>query len=40
MWLTLYFLAWPAISLVVLLVLLVTLWRDLRAARKSGQAMI
>ncbi|MFQ6574238.1 putative transporter small subunit [Pseudomonas sp. UM16] len=40
MWLTLYFLAWPAISLVVLLVLLVTLWRDLRTARKNGQAMI
>ncbi|MDD2056708.1 putative transporter small subunit [Pseudomonas sp. GD03860] len=40
MWLTLYFLVWPAISLGVLIVLLVTLWRDVRAARKSGEAMI
>ncbi|MCW2270931.1 MULTISPECIES: putative transporter small subunit [Pseudomonas] len=40
MWLTVYFLVWPAISLVVLMVLLVTLWRDIRAARKRGEAMI
>lgn len=40
MWMTVYFLAWPAISLGILLLLLVTLWRDVRAARKSGQSMI
>ncbi|MDD0977322.1 putative transporter small subunit [Pseudomonas fontis] len=40
MWLTAYFLVWPAISLVVLTVLVVSLGRDLRAARASGQSMI
>ncbi len=40
MWLIVYFLVWPAISLVVLMVLLVALWRDVRAARKRGEAMI
>ncbi len=38
--LTFYFLVWPAISFVILAVLIVALRRDIRAARKSGDAMI
>ncbi|HRL20584.1 putative transporter small subunit [Alcaligenes sp. SDU_A2] len=40
MWLTLYILIWPAMSAAVLLLLLVTLRRDLKAARQSGKAML
>ncbi|MGE8686466.1 MAG: putative transporter small subunit [Achromobacter sp.] len=40
MWLTLYFLVWPAISAFILTLLCVTLWRDIRAAKRSGKAMI
>lgn len=40
MWLTLYFLVWPAISAAILAILCVTLWRDIRAARRSGKSMI
>jgi len=40
MWLTIYFLIWPAISAVVMVVLLVALWRDLRAAKRSGASMV
>ncbi|ASC65506.1 Uncharacterised protein [Achromobacter denitrificans] len=40
MWLTLYFLVWPAISALILALLCVTLWQDIRAARRSGKSMI
>jgi len=40
MWLTFYFLVWPAISALILALLCVTLWRDIRAARHSGESMI
>lgn len=40
MLLTAYFLIWPAISAAILAILCVTLWRDIRAARRDGQSMI
>ncbi|EHK63006.1 putative transporter small subunit [Achromobacter arsenitoxydans] len=40
MWLTTYFLIWPAISAAILAILCVTLWRDIRAARRSGKSMV
>lgn len=40
MWLTLYFLVWPAISAAILAILCVTLWRDIRVARRSGKSMV
>ncbi|KDD15565.1 putative transporter small subunit [Bordetella bronchiseptica] len=40
MLLTLYFLAWPVVSAAVLLVLIATLWRDIRDARATGKSMI
>lgn len=40
MWLTFYFLLWPAISALILALLCVTLWQDIRAARRSGKAMV
>ncbi|MDH1301704.1 MULTISPECIES: putative transporter small subunit [Achromobacter] len=40
MWLTFYFLVWPAISALILALLCVTLWQDIRAARRSGKAMV
>ncbi|MGE8547366.1 putative transporter small subunit [Alcaligenes sp. Marseille-Q7550] len=40
MWLTLYILVWPAISAVILLILVANLARDLIEARKSGKSMI
>lgn len=40
MWLTAYFLIWPAISAAILAILCVTLWRDISAARQSGKSMI
>lgn len=38
--LTGYILVWPVISTVVLVLLLVALVRDMRAARKSGDSMV
>lgn len=35
-WLTLYILMWPAISAVVLTVIVRGFFRDLKAARKAG----
>ena len=40
MWLTAYFLIWPAISTAILAILCVTLWRDISAAKQSGKSMI
>lgn len=40
MLLTAYFLIWPAISATILALLCVTLWKDIRAARRNGQSMI
>lgn len=40
MLLTIYILIWPVISAAILVLLAVALWRDLRAARKSGKAMV
>lgn len=40
MWLTLYFLVWPAISALILALLCVTLCQDIRAAKRSGKALI
>nr|WP_315526077.1 putative transporter small subunit [uncultured Achromobacter sp.] len=40
MWLTIYFLIWPALSAAILALLCVTLCKDIRAARKSGHSMI
>lgn len=40
MWLTAYFLIWPAISAAILVLLCVTLWKDVRLARKSGTSMV
>lgn len=38
--LTVYFLIWPVISAVILLMLIVSLYRDIREARKTGQKMV
>lgn len=38
--LTLYVLIWPAIAAVVLVVLSVSLVKDLRAARRQGKKMV
>lgn len=38
--LTLYILIWPVISAGVLLLLLVSLARDIRAARRDGKGMV
>lgn len=38
--LTFYILVWPVISIGVLGLLIVALFRDLRAARRDGQDMI
>lgn len=38
--LTFYILVWPVISMGVLGVLIVALFKDLRAARRDGQSMI
>lgn len=38
--LTFYFLVWPVISAGILALLVVSLVRDLRAARKDGSSMI
>jgi len=38
--LTSYILVWPVISTVVLVVLLVALVRDMRAARQNGDSMV
>ncbi|MGE8569155.1 MAG: putative transporter small subunit [Achromobacter sp.] len=40
MWLTAYFLIWPAISAAILAILCVTLWKDISAAKRSGKSMI
>lgn len=40
MLLTAYFLIWPAISAAILALLCVTLWKDIRAARRNGQSMV
>ncbi|WP_454677890.1 putative transporter small subunit [Achromobacter marplatensis] len=40
MWLTVYFLIWPALSAAILALLCVTLGKDIRAARRSGLAMV
>lgn len=38
--LTSYILVWPVISTMVLVVLLVALVRDMRAARQNGDSMV
>ncbi|HEY9281224.1 MAG TPA: putative transporter small subunit [Eoetvoesiella sp.] len=38
--LTAYILAWPVVSAAILVLLVVTLIKDMRAARKSGEDMI
>lgn len=38
--LTTYILVWPALSLGVLMLLIVALVRDMRAARRNGEDMI
>lgn len=38
--LTLYILVWPVISAVILAVLIVALWRDLKQAKRTGESMI
>lgn len=38
--LTFYFLVWPVISALVLLVLIVSLVRDIAQARKTGESMV
>ncbi|MBP6018627.1 MAG: putative transporter small subunit [Burkholderiaceae bacterium] len=38
--LTTYMLVWPVISAAVMMVLVVALFRDLRLARRNGDAMI
>ncbi len=38
--LTTYMLIWPVISSAILVLLVVSLLRDMRAARKSGKGMI
>ncbi len=40
MMMTIYFLVWPVLSAVILLLLIVNLVRDWRNARKTGEAMI
>jgi len=40
MWLTAYFLIWPAISAAILAILCVTLCKDISAAKQSGKSMI
>ncbi|WP_211186935.1 putative transporter small subunit [Achromobacter sp. Bel] len=40
MWLTAYFLIWPAISAAILALLCVTLWKDVRTAKQNGQSMV
>ncbi|WP_369791829.1 putative transporter small subunit [Pusillimonas sp. T7-7] len=40
MLLTVYILVWPVLSAAVLLMLIVALVRDMRAARKDGDGMI
>ncbi|MGB6103376.1 MAG: putative transporter small subunit [Pusillimonas sp.] len=40
MLLTVYILVWPVVSAAVLLLLIVALIRDMRAARKDGGGMI
>jgi cytochrome oxidase assembly protein ShyY1 len=40
MWLTSYILVWPVISAVILGILVVALWRDIRDAKRSGESMI
>ncbi|WP_394342521.1 putative transporter small subunit [Pollutimonas thiosulfatoxidans] len=39
-WLTFYILVWPVLSAAVLLVLIVALVRDMRAASKEGETMV
>lgn len=39
-WLTFYILVWPVISAGILALLLVSLFRDVRAARRDGQSMV
>lgn len=39
-WLTAYILVWPIISAGILALLLVSLVRDLREARRDGQGMV
>lgn len=39
-WLTAYILVWPLISAGILALLLVSLVRDLRAAKRDGQGMV
>lgn len=39
-WLPLYILIWPVISAGVLLLLIVSLIRDIKSARKTGEDMI
>jgi cytochrome oxidase assembly protein ShyY1 len=38
--LAIYVLIWPILSAGVLALLIVALWRDIRASRKSGEEMI
>lgn len=38
--LTLYILIWPVISVGVLTVLIVSLFKDMRAARRDGKSMV
>ena len=40
LFLTTYILVWPALSLAVLMLLIVALVRDMRAARRNGEDMI
>lgn len=39
-WLSLYILIWPVISAGILLLLVISLIRDIRQARKTGEEMI
>lgn len=39
-WISVYILIWPVISAGILLLLIVSLIRDIREARKTGEEMI
>lgn len=38
--LTLYVLVWPAMAAIVLLVLSVGVWRDMKAAKQRGESLV
>lgn len=40
MFMTIYFLVWPVLSALILLLLVVNLIKDWRNARKTGESMI